>query len=1118
MITFIFGRPSFWEGEGRMKTRIVFVLLAGLCLAAHLSGQQPVDLNGVWKSNVGKSYDISQTRNIFTWKVAGSPQTGSGSINGLEVSASWQEAGQRGSSTGVVVLDPQGRAIRINWSNGVVFTRGEQAPAPKPERPPQDTGRPPQEPPPPPEEPPRDIGRPPQDGPPPEEGIRIGGVWHGNNGLIYEFIQHGFEFEYQASDRSKGSGKLTGEMGIQASFPDRRNVNGRVFLGPEPGLAAVIEWENGLVLTREQPAGGERPRPPEEGAPPRPGERPEQGERPGFFDLSGRWFGSNQVEVEVGQEGPEFFWREIKTEKTSHGRVEGERLWMAAAGDERRQVEGQVLELDGRRATKVRWQDGTVFTRGEAPPAQEMLQVEKIIPAQPEMKIFEAHLLQAKVYNVWVKMGGPLGGLGYDVRFSANTQAGKKIVYVTDNYSGVNMSQDNGATWSASNDGITARAGTSKDAIPVFSLTVDPNNPKIVWCGLKDVSGAFKSTDGGKTWADFSAEKGSDFVYRGFTILPGKSNVVFAAGEDPMNIQGKSFDKTRGRVYKTEDGGKTWRKLWEGENLTRYVIVHPQNHDIIYVSTGIFDREANNSDCKNSILNTANLTGSYSYRGGVGVLKSKDGGRTWGVLGRQNGLTDLYVGSLVMHPTNPDILLAGCGNNSASFYWDNGKFTALGGAFLTVNGGEQWTKTLEGETITAVDFTWSDPKIAYAGGQHCFYRSQNGGKSWTLVNGSVSKPWGPPGVVAGFPIDILVDPNDPNILFVNNYGGGNVKSVDGGKTWTVASTGYTGALMFDVDCDPKNPDIVYTSARSGAFSSLDGGKSWKGLSYLPANLGFCYSVALHPSSPKIVLACQEQLGGLYRSQDGGLTWTAVYQLPFTAGDPTNEFGFKRIVYAPANAANPSQQIIYAGSARPWNTLEMIVKTGGKGVFKSTDGGLTWAEANNSVTKNLSINNLAVHPKNPNIVYAATVTGGLCKTTDGGSNWVRLSGMQANDIRAVALRPDKPDYVYVGLKGGGVYLSPDGGKTWSAVASGMETNDAIYALVIDPAYPDTVWAGSYNTGVYRYDPIEQLWIHVNNGLRTRAVTDLAISADGKVLYATTWGEGVFRLDLKPDGTK
>jgi photosystem II stability/assembly factor-like uncharacterized protein len=1087
-----------------MKTRIILFLCIVLALSVALSGSPIIDLNGVWRSNIGKTYEISQTRNIFTWKVPASSQTGSGNINGLKVSASWIEGGQRGSATGTVVLNPQGRAIRINWSNGVVFTRGEQAPPPSPERPPQDIGRPPQE-------LPRDSDRLPQEGLPPEEGIHIGGGWFGSNGFVYEIAQHGRNFEFFASDGSKGSGKFIEEMRIQARFPDRRSVAGQVFMGPEPGSAAAIEWENGLVLTREQPAGRERP--PEQEAPPRTEERLERAEQPPLFDISGLWFGSNRIEVEVGQEGTEFVWREQKTGKTSHGRVEGERMWMAAAGDERRQVEGQVLEADGRRATKVRWQDGTIFTRGEAPPAQEMLQVEKISPAQPEMKVFQAHLLKVKVYNTWVKMGGPVGGLGYDVRFSANTAAGCKIVYVTDNYSGVNMSQDGGATWSASNAGINARTGSSRDAIPVFSLTVDPNNPKIVWCGLKDVSGAYKSTDGGKTWVDVSPSKGGDFVFRGFTIMPGNSNIVFAAGEIPMKKQGKAFDRTRGRVYKTTNGGQKWSIIWEGENLARYVIVHPNDHNIIYISTGIFDREANNSDCKNPILDGSNLAASYAARGGLGVMKTEDGGKTWRALGRDKGLTDLYAGSLVMHPFNPNILLAGCGNNSASFYKQGGKTMGLGGVFLTTNGGEEWMNTLVGETITSVDFAWSNPKIAYACGQHTFYRSQDVGKTWTPMNGSPSQPWGPPGVVSGFPIDILVDPVNPNVVFVNNYGGGNVKSTDGGKSWTIASKGYTGALMFDVDMDLKNPDIVYSAARSGAFRSVDGGLDWQGLSFAPAVLGECYGIACQPGNSKIVLASQDRLGNLYWSQNGGLSWVKVYKLASTvAGDPKKEFGFKRIVFAPSNP-----QIVYAGSCRTDTALNTISKSG-LGIFKSTDGGKTWAEANNGLTKNLSVNNLAVHPQNPNIVYAATVSGGLCKTTNGGTNWVRLGGLKPNDVRSVALRPDQPDTIYAGIKEGGIYYSANGGATWTAMAAGMEPNDSIYALVIDPVHPDAVWAGSNKTGVYRHDSIEQQWVHFNTGLRTRAVMDLAISGDGRVLYAATWGEGVFRLDLKPYGTK
>jgi len=132
--------------------------------------------------------------------------------------------------------------------------------------------------------------------------------------------------------------------------------------------------------------------------------------------------------------------------------------------------------------------------------------------------------------------------------------------------------------------------------------------------------------------------------------------------------------------------------------------------------------------------------------------------------------------------------------------------------------------------------------------------------------------------------------------------------------------------------------------------------------------------------------------------------------------------------------------------------------------------------------------------------------------------VRLNGIKVNDIRAVAIRPDKPDQVYAGLNMGGVSFSSNGGSTWTAMPTGMDGNERIFALVIDPTYPDILWAGSNRSGVYRRDPIEQRWIKFNPGLRTRAVMDLAISADGKVLYATTWGEGVFRLDLKPAGSK
>jgi hypothetical protein len=365
----------------------------------------------------------------------------------------------------------------------------------------------------------------------------------------------------------------------------------------------------------------------------------------------------------------------------------------------------------------------------------------------------------------WFKTGGPIGGLGYDVRFGSVDQ---QVMYVTDNYSGVNKSNDGGSNWYATNRGITGRAGSSGDAIPIFTLNVDPNNVNNLWAGLKDAKGAYKSTNAGQLWEevtpDSTALPEAEFVFRGFTVQEGQSNVVYAAGETPQHNIGHSFDKVRGRVFKSVDGGGSWQSLWEGENLARYVIIHPNNPQIIYVSLGIFDREAYDSDCRQV----------PPVKGFGGVLRTKNGAPPFEVLGAAQGLDDPYVGSLVMHPTNPDILLAGTGNVACSRYWDGSKWVTTSGVFRTTNGGDKWTMTLPNDVITAVEFAPSNPQIAYAGGQTKFYRSQDSGEHWTMVAGGTGT-WGPPGIVAGFPIDILVDPHDPYTLFVNNYGGGNIK-------------------------------------------------------------------------------------------------------------------------------------------------------------------------------------------------------------------------------------------------------------------------------------------------------------------------------------------------------
>jgi len=1106
---------------------IILVLVTGaVAVSIHSSGQQrPPDISGAWRSNAGQVYVIEVQGSRFTWHVEKLDQTATGTIEGNRLTAAWQAGRQRQAATGKVVeVDGRGRAVRIEWSNNVVFFRDQGS------QPEQQEGR---------QQPPRE-GREPtaqefQEARPggfPD----VSGDWFSNRG--HQLTVHQTREEFRIVYKGTGAaalGRFAGEPPryVLTTVFAGQPVEGHIIEADPRGRARLIEWTNGLLFRREpfeegpvarDPARGEA-RGEAEGRETRP--REDAAGRVSGPDISGTWDSSVKRTYEVVQNGPKFTWTVKGTNEKASGVIEGDHIvveWSGGVGSGR--AEGHIAGMDETgRVVEIEWSNGVIFTRtsgaGGARQTQTNAQpsvtakiaapVVDIIPVEissEALKMLMPHLSLKSVFNEWVKVGGPIGGLGYDVRHLSNSQRGKRILFVTDNYSGVNKSVDGGENWFASNVGIKSRAGESQDAIPVFSLTVDPNNANIVWAGLKDKKGVYKSIDAGATWIDLTANvpiPELEFVFRGFTIMPGDSNTVFAQGEIPTSQDGLAFNKVKGRIYLTRDGGNSWSVLWDGNDLVRYVIVNPMNPNIIYASCGIFDREAWNSNCK-SLANIQNLQQSFEARGGVGVLRSNNGGRTWEVLGRSRGLTDLYVGSLVMHPQNPDVLLAGCGNLAASPYRAGEKVHYTGGVFRTENGGNTWVQTLQDAVITSVEFAPSNPNIAYAGGRQNFYVSKDGGRSWQLASGG-KMAWGPQGIIAGFPIDILVDPDDPNVLFVNNYGGGNVKSTDGGRTWKLASQGYTGALMFDIAIDPKNSDVVFAAARSGLFQTKNAGASWTGMSSVQVLFPESYSVAVHPTNSNIVIASQEMGGVVARSMDRGKTWVKALQLPVVMGHPIEAYGFKRIVFAPS-----APNVVYGASCRLNNKLNDNPTA--FGVYKSASNGApdSWVQANDASMAKQAVNDLAVHPRNHNVVYAATAKGGLFKTTDGGNAWSLIGTFPSSDVRSVAIDPVDPRTVYAGLQYGGVFRSSDDGKTWHRMAAGINENQMVWALAVDPV-DRTVWAGTQRSGVYRWDSVEQQWAVTNKGLSTRAVVDLEISADGRVLYVATTGEGVFRYQKK-----
>ncbi|MBN1781114.1 hypothetical protein JW948_08330 [bacterium] len=696
---------------------------------------------------------------------------------------------------------------------------------------------------------------------------------------------------------------------------------------------------------------------------------------------------------------------------------------------------------------------------------------------------FLVFMARADENPVWIRTGGPLGGLGYDVRMRPDNP---DLMYVTDAYAGVFISENGGRTWFPSNQGITTRGGDSGDAIPVFCLTIDPHQPDIIWAGTQFQRGIFKSVDAGQSWTemDEGIQDTEGITFRGFTVDPFNSEVVYAAAElsswnwNPEPLPGREFDLTMGVVYKTTDGGDKWTEIWRGNNLARYIWIHPENPELIYISTGIFDREAADSD------------DDKDNPGGEGIVRSKDGGKTWENI--NTGMENLYVGSLFMHPDNPEILLAGTGNNA----YGSGQ-----GIYLTENGGDSWEKVLENDNINAVEFCGSEPDIAYAGSASAIYRSEDRGRHWEKMT-EAEIGWGAPGVRAGFPIDFQVDPRNANRIFANNYGGGNFLSEDGGKSWIVASQGYTGAQARDVAVHPEDPVRVYCAARSGLFVSANSGQIWEGLNRFPADMLEWNVVAVDPRDARHIVAGTNWNATLVESRQEGAEWRSRGPL-LPPG-----CGFRSVVFAPSDP-----EIIYAGTSGFYSAGVFDPVMDAAGMAVSRNGGEDWEWINDTYTAKANVYHMAVDPSDPLVVFAATGNKGLLKTQDGGTSWDPVTaGLPAMlHFTMVAVDPHNGQRIFAAPYQSGLYRSVDGGTAWKMMTSGLIPEMKISDLIFDPLRPDVIYLSDLHSGVYRSDNGGDSWTPVIAGLRTRAVNALSISADGMHVYAATEGEGIFRLD-------
>jgi photosystem II stability/assembly factor-like uncharacterized protein len=323
--------------------------------------------------------------------------------------------------------------------------------------------------------------------------------------------------------------------------------------------------------------------------------------------------------------------------------------------------------------------------------------------------------------------------------------------------------------------------------------------------------------------------------------------------------------------------------------------------------------------------------------------------------------------------------------------------------------------------------------------------------------------------------DVAVAPSNPNIVYAGSgegiqrpdlsVGDGIYKSADGGKTWI--NTGLKDAQQIGgVAIDPKNEDIVFVAAlghpygpntERGIYRTTNGGKTWEQVLYKDENTG-AIQVTIDPNNSNIIYAdmwagrqgpwengeWEGQGSGLFKSTDGGNTWTKL-----TKGLPTIADGLGRIGFCIA-ASNSKR--MYA----------CVDATKGGGLYRSDDGGESWTELSTDDRlweRGDDFAECKVDPKNPDQVYIANVV--TWKSTDAGKSWTAFRGAPGgDDYHRLWINPEHPEIILL-VSDQGAEITVNGGQTWSSWYN--QPTAQFYHVSTDTAFPYNVYGGQQESG-------------------------------------------------------
>jgi len=622
----------------------------------------------------------------------------------------------------------------------------------------------------------------------------------------------------------------------------------------------------------------------------------------------------------------------------------------------------------------------------------------------------------------WVQTG--LRNINGRIRSLAVHPANGAIIYAGAAEGGVWRSSDSGLSWYP--------LMQYQDSIAVGALAIDPTNPNIIYAGTGEPTwwpgyegvGVLKSLNGGSTWSA-TGPMNNGHIAR-LVIDPANPKIIYCAGFGDMAVGG---------LYKSINGGTSWKLIHPGDATD--VVLDPSSPNVLYegcrndAAGGLVYKSADGG------TNWTKLAGGLPaaatpYRVMLSlcaaspltvyakvdqtVYKSTDGGMSWMNLSNHGGTTYGYWCNYVaVDPTNATIVFAAgtslekSSNGGTTWNWSYGsgdaEKTALhadqhalvfdpanhlklyaandGGVYRSTDGGATWKKVSNGLFVTQFYDVGLSPLVwtMHGGGvQDQGTNVTTGGLTWNKLYGADG----------GFLVFHAADP----YKMIGEWQGNNViRSVDGGATWSVATTGLTGSgpWVGAITADEKNPDTVFTG-RQEVFRSTNWALNWVPSS--PAVGGSVSAIAIAPSDSMVVYAGTSS-GKIWKSSNGGATIG----------------GWVDVTHAPL----PNRYM--ADIAVGWTNPDIVVVTfsgfesstpGTPGhVFRSTNGGATWIDISGPSAAPTSLpdipaNAVALDAVNSNNIYVGTDLGMFISTAGGGTWMVYEAGFPHVAVTDLAL--------------------------------------------------------------------------------------------------------------------